>query len=65
MKLIVNGTEIDTTCSTLQNLVNEYKLNPRHVVAEVDREIIERDEWDQYALQAGANVELVQFVGGG
>lgn len=65
MKLIINGTAQSVECQFLGELVEHYKLNREHVVAEVDGEIIDRSEWDRYPLKDGARIELVHFVGGG
>lgn len=65
MFIVVNGKETEVTQSTLSELVEHYKLNPEHVVAEVDEEIIERQDWQKYQLKPGLKIELIHFVGGG
>jgi thiamine biosynthesis protein ThiS len=35
------------------------------VAVERNREIVPRDQWAGTTLQAGDNIEIVQFVGGG
>lgn len=65
MVLFVNGTKVTLDCQSLAELVDHYKLNREHVVAEVDGEIVDRSEWEKFILKDGARVELVHFVGGG
>ncbi|MCK5133497.1 MAG: sulfur carrier protein ThiS [Candidatus Sabulitectum sp.] len=50
---------------TAAELVTERGLNPEAVVIEVNRRIIERENWDETVLSVGDSVELVSFVGGG
>jgi thiamine biosynthesis protein ThiS len=35
------------------------------VAVELDRKIVKRAEWDETMLRDGAQLEIVQFVGGG
>jgi thiamine biosynthesis protein ThiS len=52
--------------STLDDLLRELRLDPRHVVVEHNSEIVrDRATLSLRSLDAGDVVELVQFVGGG
>jgi thiamine biosynthesis protein ThiS len=51
--------------ATLSDLLTTLGLDPRTVVVELNREIIRRPRLGEVALQAGDEVELVHFVGGG
>lgn len=65
MTIVVNGQEIKFEQQTLEELVNQYKLEPELVVTEVEGEIISREERAEMQLQDGMKIELVHFVGGG
>jgi thiamine biosynthesis protein ThiS len=51
--------------STLADLVAELGLSGKRVAAEVNRDIIPRDEYATCHLQSGDEIEIVHFVGGG
>ena len=66
MKITINGTAKEYTNSVLlQELVSQYCKNPRHVIAEVNGEIIHASHWGQRSVADGDSIELVSFVGGG
>jgi sulfur carrier protein len=51
--------------TTLYGLVQALKLAPERVAIELNREIVKRDSWDSTAVENGAEIEIVMFVGGG
>jgi sulfur carrier protein len=65
--LLVNGERRETaTGTTLAALLRELGLDPRMIVVERNREILrDRAAYDALALEAGDELELVHFVGGG
>jgi sulfur carrier protein len=65
--LKINGTEkeFDKLPSTLVELLDEMKINHATIVAEIDGEIIGRDDFGQTAINADQQIELIRFVGGG
>jgi sulfur carrier protein len=65
MQLKINGETREVAAQTLFELIHQFGLNERLVVAEVDGEIIDRSEWEETRLTEGMCIELVQFVGGG
>ena len=62
----VNGKdrEVRSGLSVLQ-LVESFDLNPMLVVVELNREILDRDQFRDVQVSEGDAVELVHFVGGG
>ena len=50
---------------TLMDLVGELGLGARRIAVEVNRDIIAREEYATRRLQAGDEIEIVHFVGGG
>ncbi|PGM52703.1 sulfur carrier protein ThiS [Bacillus sp. AFS053548] len=67
MEIRLNGKNIDIsskTC-TIQDLLNEYQLENRIVIVEVNKEIIYKEQYPLTRLSNGDSVELIHFVGGG
>ena len=66
MEVLVNGepravAEGETILGLLRNL----GLDPSRVAVELDRRIVKQPHWGTTVLRAGAQLEIVQFVGGG
>jgi thiamine biosynthesis protein ThiS len=51
--------------TTLLDLVRELNLEPERVAIELNRAIVKREIWPDTAITNGAEIEIVQFVGGG
>jgi len=51
--------------ATLLDIVRALDLEPERVAVELNRVIVKRDRWLQTPFEAGAQIEIVQFVGGG
>ena len=66
MRINVNGkkTEIATGC-TVQNLLDQLRLDNRQVVVERNHDIISRQRFAEEYLADGDTLEIVHFVGGG
>ena len=66
MKLTINGQIKDLTNTTnIADLVNQLCKNPKHIISEVNGQIVPSTDWPQTTLKDGDAVELVAFVGGG
>lgn len=66
IRLTVNGEARDVAPgTTISQLLGALGLDPRLVVVEHNREILDRDVLDTTEVRAGDNLELVHFVGGG
>lgn len=50
---------------TVLGLLEQLQLDPARVAVELDRRILKQPLWRETTLHAGAQVEIVQFVGGG
>jgi thiamine biosynthesis protein ThiS len=50
---------------SILDLLHQLQLDPARVAVELDRCIVKQPRWAQTVLHAGAQVEIVQFVGGG
>ncbi len=66
IRIVVNGeTRQVPQGETIAGLVRHLALDPERLAIELDRKIIKRMQWASTPLAAGAEVEIVQFVGGG
>jgi hypothetical protein len=64
--ITINGERHDFEGSrTLQEVVLGLNLEPERVAVELNRAIVKRPLWDSTPVEAGAQLEIVQFVGGG
>jgi thiamine biosynthesis protein ThiS len=62
----VNGKEREVPSGlSVQELVESFDLNPLLIVVELNREILDRDQFKDIQVSDGDAVELVHFVGGG
>lgn len=66
IQIRVNG-EVCSTAEgqTLLGLLRELALDPERVAVELNRQIVKRPLWEATPVEAGAQLEIVQFVGGG
>jgi len=66
IEIVVNG-EARTIApgETILGLLRELNLDPARVAVELNRRIVKQPAWAATELEQGAEVEIVQFVGGG
>ena len=50
---------------TILGLLQQLQLDPQRVAVELDRRIVKHPYWPETVLRPGAQLEIVQFVGGG
>jgi thiamine biosynthesis protein ThiS len=50
---------------TILQLLESLTLDPARVAVELDRRIVKPHDWAGTTVAGGANLEIVQFVGGG
>ena len=64
--VVVNGDAREVRGGeTIASLVRFLELDPERLAVEVNRRIVKRAQWASTTLAAGAQIEIVQFVGGG
>lgn len=51
--------------TTLLDIVHSLRLEPDRVAIELNRAIVKRELWSGAVVADGAEIEIVQFVGGG
>lgn len=66
IQITVNGRSQNVAEGlTILGLLKLLGLDPERVAVELDRRIVRRADWARQELAAGAQVEIVHFVGGG
>jgi thiamine biosynthesis protein ThiS len=64
--IVVNGEpQTASEGQTILGLLRELNIEAERVAIELDRQIVKQAHWRETELHAGAQVEIVQFVGGG
>jgi sulfur carrier protein len=64
--IIVNGESRSAPeGQTILGLLQDLRLDPERVAVELDRRIVKPPNWETTLLAPGAQIEIVQFVGGG
>jgi sulfur carrier protein len=66
IQIVVNGERrAAPEGQTITALLLDLRLEPTRVAVELDRRIVKQPQWDTTLLRDGAQLEIVQFVGGG
>ena len=66
IEIVVNGEPQETPeGQTVLGLLQQLELDPARVAVELDRHILKQPFWLDTVLRPGAQLEIVQFVGGG
>jgi sulfur carrier protein len=66
IEISVNGeiAKIPAACSVLR-LLAELGIRDDRVAVELNRQIVHKRDWETTLVVSGAQVEIVEFVGGG
>ncbi|MGB5685810.1 MAG: sulfur carrier protein ThiS [Candidatus Electrothrix sp.] len=65
MHIILNGEQTVISSQSLHAMIVEKGFDPDTVIAEVNLQLIKKNDWEQTSLNQGDTVELLSFVGGG
>ncbi len=65
MKLTVNGRVLETSVSTVGDLLDELNISPERVAVEVNLFILKKTDYASFVLNDGDRIEIVNFIGGG
>lgn len=66
MKIFLNGEEVKLdSITTIEQLINKYKLDVRKVAVEKNLEIVPQSAFSETAVSEGDNIEIIHFIGGG
>lgn len=64
--IIVNGSKEECNKdATVKDIINTLGVADKSIVAEVDGQVLSKNEFDTFKLYENAKVELIRFVGGG
>jgi sulfur carrier protein len=66
MQIVLNGElrEVPENLTVL-GLLRHIEIPPERVAVELNREIVNKQNWESAVVRPGAQVEVVMFVGGG
>ena len=65
MRLTVNGKEVETQASTLQQLADELALPPQGVALAIDNRMVPRTAWGEQPLAEGDSLVVIKAACGG
>ncbi len=66
MTIVVNGEQRTVQdCANLLELLAALGIEADRVAVELNRQIVRKTAWTITPVASGANLEIVQFVGGG
>jgi thiamine biosynthesis protein ThiS len=66
ISIFVNGhTRQVGAATTLGELAESFRLDPKRLLVELNLETLPRDKWAARTLQHGDRVEFIQVVAGG
>jgi sulfur carrier protein len=66
ISISVNGEQhLAKEGQTILGLLRQLQIDPARVAVELDRRIVKQPRWEETVVGPGAEIEIVQFVGGG
>jgi thiamine biosynthesis protein ThiS len=66
IEITVNGeSQTAPEGQTILGLIRQLELDPARLAVELERRIVKQSLWPETVLHPGAQLEIVQFVGGG
>jgi sulfur carrier protein len=66
IEIVLNGERRSVPAGlTVDRLLAFLEMNPSRVAVELDRAIVRKSDWAAAEVRAGAQFEVVWFVGGG
>ncbi|WP_400244689.1 sulfur carrier protein ThiS [Niallia sp. JL1B1071] len=67
MNIQLNGKEqqLPEKVVTVEDLLHFFELSNRIVIVEINKNILQKEQYQAHALKEKDSVELIHFVGGG
>ena len=63
--MTINGKKVDITEIKLTDYLVQNNYNPKHIVIELNGNILSNSEYDDILLKENDVVEILMFMGGG
>ena len=64
--ILVNGERFEVPSgSNITNLLKFLKIAPDRVAVELNKTLVRKRDWEATSVTSGAQLEVVEFVGGG
>ncbi|MFW5989970.1 MAG: sulfur carrier protein ThiS [Campylobacterales bacterium] len=61
----VNGEKLETNSKTIEELIDELKLQDRVMGVALNTNIVKKEHWSTQEIKNSDKLELLSFVGGG
>lgn len=66
ISVVINGERREIPAGlSVAGLIGFLGVDAQRVAVELNREIVRKAQWEEVLVEAGAEVEVVMFVGGG
>ena len=65
MNIKLNGKPFDSSAANILALTQALGLNPKQVAIEHNQQIVPRSRYGEVGINAGDEIEIVHFIGGG
>lgn len=66
IKITVNGEVLEVENNTsIKDIIELLKVENQSIVAEIDGQVISKNEFENFKVYENAKIELIRFVGGG
>jgi sulfur carrier protein len=66
ISILVNGVKREVPGGeTVSQLLQRLAIASERVAVELNKSIVRKRDWERTAVPAGAEIEVVEFVGGG
>ena len=66
--MIINGEKLELALladNDIKSLLKYFKLSSNRIAIELNKEILQKSEYDKVKLSTDDNIEIIHFVGGG
>lgn len=66
VKITVNGEVLEVENNTsIKDIIELLKVENQSIVAEIDGQVVSKNEFENFKVYENAKIELIRFVGGG
>lgn len=66
IKITVNGEVLEVENNTsIKDIIELLKVENQSIVAEIDGQVVSKNEFENFKVYKNAKIELIRFVGGG